>query len=71
MQNSPGGECGPTEPVTNNRKVTVHAQANPYYPDGTHGAVVSGTLVWATPPEEEDKEKREHARDFGQGGLRR
>lgn len=42
--------------------MTVHAQANPYYPDGTHGAVFSSKLVWATPPKEE--EKREDARDF-------
>ena len=72
MNGGPGGGCGPTGPVTSNRRVTVYAQANPYYPDGNHGAVVSEELVWATPPEEDgEKEKREHARDFAQGGLGR
>ncbi|GAB7332999.1 hypothetical protein MBLNU13_g04695t1 [Cladosporium sp. NU13] len=69
---APGGGCGPRGSVTSNRMVTVNVQANPYYPDGLPHAVVSGTRVWATPPEgKEGKEKREHARDFAQGGLGR
>jgi hypothetical protein len=70
---APGGGCGPTGPVTRDRRVTVNVQANPWYPDGSPNAVVSEGLVWATPPEEkqEGEEKREHARDFVQGGLGR
>lgn len=55
--------------MARDRRVTVNVQANPWYPDGSPNAVVSEELVWATPPEE--KEEREHARDFVQGGLGR
>jgi hypothetical protein len=63
---SPGGKCGPTGPVTSDRKVTVYAQANPHYTGGARRRdvdlfiPVNETLVWAEPP----KSEREHARDF-------
>jgi hypothetical protein len=67
QEGSPGGKCGTTGPVQNNRKVTVEAKANPNYSAGARRRaaepverVISETLVWAQPPES----KREHARDF-------